>query len=402
MTKIVFVGIVVHRVKSLVMIEPLSSFYACFSRPEILMMLTSNIDTKNFPNCLRRISSPLPPEAQPRTTVIFTCVFTTTLPFYHLFEFVIFLHTSKTMARTKAAKQMNATPKKVRKKTKQDNSDRPHHRRSNRIKAQSKPKKRKKKRVLPEFISKNMPNLVVQSCAKSNCDTGMPMEDEGENLVDPLFAARKVINEVSGKNSSGEGTVIGSFNPTQKSVTDDASCGTNKNTKLTEMSTSCVNDAHKKKITDHDYSFDNFEALADVVLKMKLEIYSSSRNNRIGWTLLTYVLSAALFSCTYKNRKKDWENVNQMGRMRNEIAKHNSPEYQDMVTATNTLFEGLPDHIRFVSNSRHLGRELLKNDFYSQWSVFNTKIKKSGNAYYKDHEQFMTLFKELNIAPKTV
>ena len=168
------------------------------------------------------------------------------------------------------------------------------------------------------------------------------------------------------------------------------------------VSASCVNDAHKKKITDHDYSFDNFEALADVVLKMKLEIYSSSRNNRIGWTLLTYVLSAALFSCTYKNGKKDWENVNQIGRMRNEIAKHNSPEYQDMVTATNTLFEGLPDHIRFVSNNRHLGRELLKNDFYSQWSVFNTKIKKSGNAYYKDHEQFMTLFEELNIAPKTV
>ena len=400
MTKIVFVGIVVHRVKSLVMIEPLSSFYACFSRPEILMMLTSNIDTKNFPNCLRRISSPLPPEAQPRTTVIFTCVFTTTLPFYHLFEFVIFLHTSKTMARTKAAKQMNATPKKVRKKTKQDNSDRPHHRRSNRIKAQS--IGHKLKRVISESRFNIMKKIVLPRYAKSNCNTGMLMEDAGETVVDSLYAATQEINEVPEKNSSGEGTVIGSFNPTQKSVTDDASCGTNKNTKLTEMSTSCVNDAHKKKITDHDYSFDNFEALADVVLKMKLQIYSSSRNNRIGWTLLTYVLSAALFSCTYKNGKKDWENVNQIGRMRNEIAKHNSPEYQDMVTATNTLFEGLPDHIRFVSNSRHLGRELLKNDFYSQWSVFNTKIKKSGNAYYKDHEQFMTLFKELNIAPKTV
>ena len=304
------------------------------------------------------------------------------------------------MARTKAAKQMNATPKKVRKKTKQDNSDRPHHRRSNRIKAQS--IGHKLKRVISESRFNIMKKIVLPRYAKSNCNTGMLMEDAGETVVDSLYAATQEINEVPEKNSSGEGTVIGSFNPTQKSVTDDASCGTNKNTKLTEMSTSCVNDAHKKKITDHDYSFDNFEALADVVLKMKLQIYSSSRNNRIGWTLLTYVLSAALFSCTYKNGKKDWENVNQIGRMRNEIAKHNSPEYQDMVTATNTLFEGLPDHIRFVSNSRHLGRELLKNDFYSQWSVFNTKIKKSGNAYYKDHEQFMTLFKELNIAPKTV
>ena len=100
--------------------------------------------------------------------------------------------------------------------------------------------------------------------------------------------------------------------------------------------------------------------------------------------------------------KKDWENVNQIGRIRNELAKHNSPEYQDMVKATNTLFESMPDHIKFVSNDRHLGRELLENDFYYQWRLFNAKIKKSKNAYYNEHKKYMKIFEELNIAPKSL
>ena len=129
------------------------------------------------------------------------------------------------------------------------------------------------------------------------------MEDIGEALVDNLFSVAKVINQVAAKNSSGEGTVIGCKDAKRKSVTV-ASCGANQNTKLTDMSISCGNEAHKKMITDHDHSFENFSALAEVVLRMKREIYTSSCNNRIGWTLLTYVLSAALFSCTYRKEKE--------------------------------------------------------------------------------------------------
>ena len=98
--------------------------------------------------------------------------------------------------------------------------------------------------------------------------------------------------------------------------------------------------------------------------------------------------------------KKDWENVNQIGRIRNELAKHNSPEYQDMVKAMNTLFEGMPDHIKCVSKNRCLGRELLENVFFSQWRLFNAKIKMSKNAYYNEHKKYMKFFEELNIAPK--
>ena len=68
------------------------------------------------------------------------------------------------------------------------------------------------------------------------------MEDIGEALVDNLFSVAKVINQVAAKNSSGEGTVIGCKDATRKSVTD-ASCGTNENTKLTDMSISCGNEA---------------------------------------------------------------------------------------------------------------------------------------------------------------
>ena len=129
------------------------------------------------------------------------------------------------------------------------------------------------------------------------------MEDTGEALVHNLFSVAKVINHVPAKNSSGEGTVIECKDVTRKSVTD-ASCGTNENTKLMDMSISCGNEAHKKKITDHDHFFENFSALAEVVLRMKQEIYTSLRNNRIGWTLLIYVLSAAIVSCTYRKEKK--------------------------------------------------------------------------------------------------
>ena len=94
------------------------------------------------------------------------------------------------------------------------------------------------------------------------------MEDIGEALVDNLFSVAKVINPVPAKNSSGEGTVIGCKDAKRKSVTV-ASCGANQNTKLTDMSISCGNEAHKKKITDHYYSFENFSALAEVVLRMK-------------------------------------------------------------------------------------------------------------------------------------
>ena len=73
-----------------------------------------------------------------------------------------------------------------------------------------------------------------------------------------------------------------------------------------------------------------------------------------------------------------------------------------MVKATNTLFESMPDHIKFVSNDRHLGRELLENVFYSQWRLFNAKIKKIKNAYYNEHKKFMKLFEELSIAPKSL
>ena len=86
------------------------------------------------------------------------------------------------------------------------------------------------------------------------------MEDTGEALVHNLFSVAKVINHVPAKNSSGEGTVIECKDVTRKSVTD-ASCGTNENTKLMDMSISCGNEAHKKKITDHDHSFENFSTL---------------------------------------------------------------------------------------------------------------------------------------------
>ena len=81
-----------------------------------------------------------------------------------------------------------------------------------------------------------------------------------------------------------------------------------------------------KQITDHDYAPENFVALTEKDFQMKEQLQFSDNNagiNKIGWTLMTYVLSASLFSSCY-DHYEDFSNIGQICRLRNSILTKSS------------------------------------------------------------------------------
>ena len=157
-----------------------------------------------------------------------------------------------------------------------------------------------------------------------------------------------------------------------------------------------------KQITDHDYAPQNFVALTGKVFQMKEQLqfsHNNTGNNKTGWSLMTYVLSASLFSSCY-DHDEDFSNISQIGRLRNSILTQPShKEYASITQRSIICFEKVPGHIKRAGKYNDFRLALLYNNFYSQWSTFNQKIKQSRLQYYAQNKEFMDLFKELNIAP---
>ena len=157
-----------------------------------------------------------------------------------------------------------------------------------------------------------------------------------------------------------------------------------------------------KQITDHDYAPENFVALAEKVIQMKEQLQFSQNNagnNKTGFSLMTYVLSASLFSSCY-DHDDDFANIAQIGRLRNSILTQPSHKEYSVITERSIIcLELIPEHIKRAGKYNNFRLALLYNNFYSQWSTFNQKIKQSRLQYYTENKEFMDLFKELNIAP---
>jgi len=157
-----------------------------------------------------------------------------------------------------------------------------------------------------------------------------------------------------------------------------------------------------KQITDHDYAPENFVALAEKVIQMKEQLQFSQNNagnNKTGFSLMTYVLSASLFSSCY-DHDDDFANIAQIGRLRNSILTQPSHKEYSVITERSIIcLELIPEHIKRAGKYNDYRLALLYNNFYSQWSTFNQKIKHSRLQYYTENKEFMDLFKELNIAP---
>ena len=102
-----------------------------------------------------------------------------------------------------------------------------------------------------------------------------------------------------------------------------------------------------KQITDHDYAPENFVALTEKVIQMKEQLQFSQNNagnNKTGWSLMTYVLSASLFSSCY-DHDEDFSNIGQISRLRNSILTNSSHKEYSVITQRSIIcFELIPEN----------------------------------------------------------